>query len=163
MNKSTSFRLLLLGAVAFGMGAMLLGLGSARVRAWPLEPSSAPEPPFISITRAGANAKLNWEHVLESQNYEVWRSDGLPYFDPAASQGNRIADLPAGAYGAGSIVEYIDDGIDRYAADGTVGPVTVIGDDAHNYFWVVRGRNGDGASEPSNRVGEFDFAVVQGG
>ena len=148
--------------MALAVGAMLLGLSATTAWARPDEPAAAPEPPYIFIMRSGSSAKLSWEHVLESDYYEVWRSDGLPYFDPAASQGNRIADLPAGAYGAGSIVEYPDDGIDRFAADGTVGPVTVIGDPAHNYFWVVRGRNGDGASEPSNRVGEFDFAVVKG-
>ena len=42
-------------------------------------------------------------------------------------------------------------------------PVPVIGDVATNYFWVVQARNRDGASGPSNRVGDFDFALTPGG
>ena len=57
----------------------------------------------------------------------------------------------------------IDDGIDRYALDGVVGPVQVIGDLANNYFWAVQARAGDGVSGVINYVGEFDYALVKGG
>lgn len=38
----------------------------------------------------------------------------------------------------------------------------IIGDPAINYYWVVRGQSLDGVSGNSNRVGEFDFALVAG-
>lgn len=130
-------------------------------------PAAAPVAPEISVARVPntANALLSWEHVIESEAYQVWRGIA-PYFDPAQGQGNQIAYLPAGAYGQGSIIEYTDDGVDRYSAgssDTLLPTIQVIGDPATNYFWVVRGQNGDGVSENSNRVGEFDFALVKGG
>jgi len=51
---------------------------------------------------------------------------------------------------------YLDDGATPLPA------VEVIGDVAHQYFWVVRGANDNGVSDNSNRVGEFDFALVPG-
>ncbi len=130
-------------------------------------PAAAPEAPWISVARMPntPNALLSWEHVIESEAYQVWRGTA-PYFEPGSGAGNQIRYIPAGAYGQGSIIEYTDDGVDRYAA-GTGDPllptVQVIGDPATNHFWVVRGQNGDGVSGNSNRVGEFDFALVQGG
>ncbi len=61
------------------------------------------------------------------------------------------------------MIEIVDDGVDRYAVDGVVGPVQVIGDVNHNYFWAVQARAGGSVSGVINYVGEFDFALVKGG
>ena len=98
---------------------------------------------------------------MENEYYEVYRSP-VPYFEPGAAPANRIRDISASGYGSGSVLEYIDDGIDDYAADGTVGPVQVTGDVANNYFWAVQGRTGGNVSGVENYVGEFDFALVKG-
>lgn len=129
----------------------------------PLAPSAAPEAPWVEIERAAnpAHARLFWWHLIENEYYEIYRSP-VPYFEPGDTRANRILDLSAGGYGSGSIVETIDDGIDRYALDGVVGPVQVIGDVANNYFWAVQARSGDGVSGVVNYVGEFGFALVPG-
>lgn len=126
-------------------------------------PRGAPEAPWVEIERAAnpANVRLFWWHFIENEYYEVYRST-VPYFQPGLAPANRILDLSAGGYGSGSIVETIDDGIDRYALDGVVGPVQVIGDVANNYFWAVQARSGDGVSGVINYVGEFDYALVKG-
>ncbi len=76
---------------------------------------------------------------------------------------NRIDDIYAKPYGVGATVSFVDDGTDRYAADGVVPPVMVIGDVQTNYFWVVQARNSSGGvSGVNNIVGEFDFGLVKG-
>lgn len=98
--------------------------------------------PVISIAADGAKAVLSWPHQPPDTAYQVWR-DTLPYFLPA---------------GEGTLV-------DTLAATG--GPMTFddpnrVGNPDVNHFWVVRGVLAGGASGPSNRVGEFDFALVRG-
>ena len=128
------------------------------------ESRSSSAPPDVTIARvAGTNyAKLSWLHVLEANYYEVWRATA-PYFNPPGA-GNEIREINAGPYGVGQTVTYTDDGVDRYAGDGTIPTVQqVIGDVNVNYFWVVRSRNTGGeVSGNSNRVGEFDFNLVPG-
>lgn len=127
-------------------------------------PQGAPEPPWVEIERAPnpAHVRLYWWHLIENEYYEIYRST-IPYFVPRLAPSNRILDLSASGYGSGFIiVETIDDGIDRYAADGTLDPVQVIGDVNHNYFWAVQARTGGSGSGVINFVGEFDFALVKG-
>jgi hypothetical protein len=129
----------------------------------PFGPESAAVPPEIDIARVAGtnNAALNWWHLEENEGYQVWR-DVAPYFDPGAGEGNQVAYRSAASCGSPCFITVIDDGVDRYAADGTLPTVQVIGDVAVNYFWVVRGQNGEGASGNSNRAGEFDFGLVKG-
>jgi len=127
-------------------------------------PQGSPEAPWVEIKRAPnpAYVRLFWVHLIENDYYEIYRSP-VPYFEPGDTRANRILDLSAGGYGSGSEIPVIDDGIDRYALDGVVGPVQVIGDVANNYFWAVQARAGDGVSGVINYVGEFDYALVKGG
>lgn len=126
-------------------------------------PQGGPVPPRISIARDTDpnDAVLNWEHEFENTGYQVWRGK-KPYFDPWAGEGGQIAYRSAEACGQPCSFAVSDDGVDRYPADGTLPEVQVIGDPATNYFWVVRGENADGPSANSNRVGEFDFALMAG-
>lgn len=128
----------------------------------PASPQGIPEAPWVQIKLAPnpSHVRLNWEHWMGNEGYEIYRSP-VPYFEPGVAPANRILDL-SGGYGGGSIVETIDDGIDRYAADDVVGPVQVIGDVQHNYFWAVQARAGGSVSGVINYVGEFDFALVRG-
>ncbi len=119
-------------------------------------PVTPPTPPEVTVVAEGTSAGLSWPHRLDSASYEVWRGTA-PYFDPESrgrAGGQRGRGLPRGR--AGPDMAFTD--------DGTVPPpaVTIIGDPATNYFWVMRSRNGDGVSGVSNRVGEFDFELVAG-
>ncbi len=127
-------------------------------------PSGSPEAPLVQIELAPnpAHVRLYWGHLIENEFYEIYRSP-VPYFEPGVAPANRILDLSSGGYGSGSVIEIVDDGVDRYAVDGVVGPVQVIGDVNHNYFWAVQARAGGSVSGVINYVGEFDFALVKGG
>ncbi|MGQ9768289.1 MAG: C25 family cysteine peptidase [Anaerolineae bacterium] len=116
-------------------------------------PATPPTPPTVAIAARGADAVLSWPHSLDAAQYEVWR-DMAPYFEPDAAV--LVTTQDAGFVGAGASFEFADDGASPPP------PAQVIGDPAANYFWVLRSRNGDGVSELSNRVGEFDFALVPG-
>ena len=124
-------------------------------------PATLPLPPTATLTRLGDSAKLTWPHQLDSASYEVWRGT-TPYFDPAAGQGVLIRTVNPGLAGAGASFSVVDNGIDPPAQ------WPLFGDPAHNYFWVVRSRNGDGVSANTggatntNRKGEFDFQLVPG-
>ncbi len=118
-------------------------------------PATPPNPPAVAIAAGDASARLSWPHSLDSSQYEVWRGTA-PYFDPDAGGAALVTTVDAGFRGAGPGFEQADDGTSPPPA------VQIIGDPATNYFWVVRSRNGDGASEPSNRVGEFDFRLTPG-
>ncbi len=181
MNRHTSYRL--------GRGLLLLGLlvtllaagGSA---AWASEtpggvndsraagPDAAFDPPQIAIAKNSTTSiKLTWFHPATSITlYQAWRSEA-PYFTPPA-QGTKIDsyEFQSGVYGVDTPFGYVDNGACGYfIANGApqtckqqVPPVTVLGDAAHNYFWVVRAGNAIPEYENSNRVGEFDFALVPG-
>lgn len=129
----------------------------------PFGPHAVPEPPYIHVQRSGANAQLYWLHVgIDAAYYEIYRSTS-PYPEPQTPPANRISDLPASAYATGSEVQYLDDGKDRYADDGTLLTVQVIGDVQTNYFWVVQARSSSNeTSGGSNLVGEFDFSLARG-
>ena len=118
-----------------------------------------------AAVEAGAtDATLAWLHRPEDPYYEVWRGSA-PYFDPAAGEGNQVAEIECESCLSGAAVSYTDDGADGYYAepdDPQLPAVQVIGDVTTNYFWVVRGRSGGHVSGNSNRVGEFDFALAPG-
>lgn len=129
----------------------------------PLAPEAAAVAPEIAIARVAGtnNAALSWWHLEENEGYQLWR-DVTPFFDPGAGEGNQVADRSAASCGSNCYITVIDDGVDRYSADGTLPAVQVVGNAAVNYFWVVRGQSGDGASGNSNRAGEFDYDLVTG-
>ncbi len=122
---------------------------TAEFVAWPVVPS-------LTIAGEGSAARLSWPHQAANQTYQVWREADQPYFDPDGGQGTHIADVAAGSALAGEPLVYVDDGTTPAP------PVAIIGDPSHQYFWVVRGVNGAGVSDSSNRVGEFDFVLVPG-
>ncbi len=129
----------------------------------PFEPAGAAVAPNISVARiAGtSNALLSWEHEEENDGYQVWRGT-TPYFN-LPGQGGQIRYSSAASCGQPCYFNITDDGLDYFPADGTLPEVQVIGDTAANFFWVVRGQNGESVSDNSNRVGEFDYALVPGG
>ncbi len=141
-----------------------------------LGPDAAPNPPPISIeTASSSSIALLWEHTDQTATvYQVWRSES-PYFDPNVGQGTKVDEytFPSGLYGLGAEFRYIDNGSCGYFLVGmppqqpkTCTPqspaVTVLGDVAHNYFWVLRAGNSGGEFDFANRVGEFDYRLVKG-
>lgn len=103
-------------------------------------------PPIVSIERNGALARLSWKPAPQYVSYEVWRST-RPYFSPDDPGLDPPALVPAPPAGV-DIVTYDDAG--------------AIGNVALNYAYVIRGVTAAGAKGESNRVGEFDFAIVPG-
>ncbi len=168
-------------AVVVIFGLLLATVWPTAVSAAPAAPESVwsssgpvavPDAPRVSIQRGpsaicSTNASnvicLYWPHVgQDAAFYEIYRSN-QPYPQPGVPPANRIMDLPAGAYGQGSTVSYLDDGLDNYAGDGTIATVQVVGDVQNNYFWVVQSRSGSNeTSGGSNWVGEFDFSLTKG-
>lgn len=130
---------------------MLFGDPALRLRV----PATPPTSPTVAVEAKGADAVLSWSHQLDSSQYEVWRGTA-PYFDPDAAEGDLVSTVDAGFVAAGASFQFTDDGTNPPP------PVQIIGDPDTNYFWVLRSRNRDAASGLSNRVGEFDFALVAG-
>lgn len=180
--KRTTFRCRLLTTVMLALvaawaGSAALAQGVIDDDAGPavrrfadtISPGAAPVAPSLSIWRSGGSAIVSWYHESEDTGYEVWRST-LPYFDPALGEGNKLIDFSSGPASTGDPFDCTDNGntvnctlnSSPFAGSDPSPNVTVIGDVNTNYFWVVRGRNGDGVSDNSNRVGEFDFALVPG-
>ena len=79
-------------------------------------------------------------------SYQVWRYT-QPYFSPDDVGPELRGTVPTPAPGT-ELVTYDDAG--------------AIGDVDLNYFYVVRGINAAGTTGDSNRIGEFDFALVPG-
>jgi hypothetical protein len=112
------------------------------------------EPPSVSIRRNGTSAiDLTWLHLEPNSAYQVWRGEA-PYFQPA-TEGSQIGAIDGAAYPTGATVTFVDDG----AASP---PAAIVGDPDRNYFWLARGSNVRTVSADSNRVGEFDFALMRG-
>lgn len=144
------------------------GSGAAQA-----SPQAAPNPPDVSIGHSGSSINLSWEHPDVSLTlYQIWRSEA-PYFDPDQNEGALLDSLSfqSSVYGEWTPFGYVDDGACGYfvISDAPQLPctpqaptVTVVGDVAHNYFWVVRVGNDSDDFAISNRVGEFDYALVKG-
>ncbi len=114
-----------------------------------------PKAPLASAMRSDSSLALSWPAVTYNisnepttiTGYGIWRST-TPYFNPAdaVSSSTQVTTTLS--------LSWTD--------DGSVGSITPIGDVDNNYFYVVRAKNGSGWSANSNRVGEFDFAIVPG-
>ena len=173
MSKTRLNRLL----VALLIGLLAVG-GVAQAREAPLiepaDPDAAPNPPQVYISRSGSAIQMDWEHIDQTTTiYQVWRSED-PAFDPHAGQGTLIDSysFSKGLFGLGSPFTFVDNGIcGTYTWPTFMGGcrypqnprVTVTGDVAHNYFWVVMAGNDANELDFANRVGEFDFALVKAG
>jgi hypothetical protein len=97
-----------------------------------------PGSPSLSIAwDAPDTATLSWTAVPAAAQYRLFR-DTAPYFAPAEPPHHVTAALSFSDAGA-------------------------VGDPAVNHFYVVTSGCSTGfASDPSNRVGEFDFALLPG-
>lgn len=153
--------------IVLGVALALLAAAAATAgaREGPVEdaalPDGSPVEPWISSARVPGtnNVELSWEHLSENGAYQVWRGT-TPYFDPALGQGNQIYLWDTIS---GDTLTYPDDGSDYYPTyDPNLPRLQILGIPAVNYFWVVRGQSGPDVSANSNRVGEFDFALVAG-
>jgi hypothetical protein len=132
-------------------------------------PVAAWDPPHITIAAQGSTIVLGWFYENDSiKKYAVWRSE-LPYFNIGAGQGTSLGLLNWGAGGIGAAFQFVDSGSTGcfYAGGSPYGcqtqspTVQVVGNTAHNYFWIVRA--GDASAwQFDNRVGEFDFGLTPG-
>jgi hypothetical protein len=97
-----------------------------------------PPSPALSIGLSGATtASLTWSAVANAGQYRLFR-DTAAYFSP---------DEPA--YQVTDALDFSDAG--------------AAGDPDVNHFYVVKAGCSSGfAGDPSNRVGEFDFALAAG-
>ena len=123
--------------------------------------------PAITVGRVpgASHANLTWPNRTEDAFYDVWRGTA-PYFEPAQDARNQIAHFSGEPFAMAGEVSYLDEGVDGYSSgldDPRLDDVQVIGDVSANYFWVVRRRSGESESGNSNRVGEFDYALVRTG
>jgi len=113
---------------------------------------TSPVPAAVSnlgLGKWGANAALTWSHTDNNvHHYEVWRANNAPYFNPGDPGSTKLADVAATC--SGNSMTYTD------TSSG-------LGDTANNSFYVAYAVNSAGQkSGLSNRVGEFDFALVRG-
>lgn len=97
--------------------------------------------PALQIAAGGADVQLSWTHLTPNQKYQVWR-DVAPYFDPAQSEGTLLTTLDA------------TPGTMTYPDPGRIG--------GQPDFYLARGWVVGEPSGPSNRVGEFSFALTPG-
>ncbi len=120
-------------------------------------PVPLPVAPDVDITHSTSEGvDLSWPHLEPDATYQVWRG-ASPYFDPdVEGEGVQVGTVDA------KVAGYAPADPAGFNDDGAVGIVQVVGDADNNYFWVVRGANWRGVSDNSNRVGEFDFALVRG-
>lgn len=97
-----------------------------------------PARPALSIVlSAPATAGLSWTSVVDAAQYRLFR-DTAPYFTPVEP-----------ACHVTSALAYSDSG--------------AVGDPLVNHFYVVKSGCSTGfTSDPSNRVGEFDFTLLPG-
>ncbi len=103
-------------------------------------------PPLISAARDIGNVtKISWKHVSQYTTYQVWRST-RPYFSPYDVDAEQI----------GAVSGPFSEDVVFHDNPGAIGNVET------NYFYIVRGINAAGMAGISNRVGEFDFALVPG-
>ncbi len=125
------------------------------------EPAGAAVAPNISVAIAGtarfSRAGSTKRKTTDTRSGVAQRRMNLP------GQGGTDQVQPAKPCGQPCYFNITDDGPDYFPADGTLPEVQVIGDTAANFFWVVRGQNGESVSDNSNGAGEFDYALVPGG
>lgn len=120
---------------------MLSDRNGVQIPATPVDGSTittAPGNPVLAIRALSAStARLSWTAVAGIAEYRLYR-DAAPYFAPAEP-----------AYHVTTALSYDD---------------AALGNPAENHYYVVRAACANNfASTPSNRTGEFDFALVPGG
>jgi hypothetical protein len=103
-------------------------------------------PPLVSAAAGGGSAvKITWKHVSQYTTYRVYRSL-QPFFSPEDFDAE-LAGTVTGPFGADVVF---------YDNPGTIGDVSL------NYYYAVQGVNAFNTAAVSNRVAEFDFALVPG-
>jgi len=112
--------------------------GGAYTLAGGFWPCSAPGAVTdVAVTQLNAaDARLSWGGTGV---FDVWRSTS-PYFAPGDSGSQQIGDHVTSPFTASGI----------------------LGNPAVNHYFIVLAQNVCGASGPSNRTGEFDFALTPG-
>lgn len=104
----------------------------------------------LRIARSGMDAQLRWSVPgAQVDSYELWRGT-TPYFvAPSVDDKVTLVDM--------EMCDLIEGTV-------TCTDAAAFGDPAVNTFYVVLAVGASGErSAPSNRVGEFDFALEQGG
>lgn len=122
--------------------SMLSDRNGIEILATPVDGSTTtttPGNPVLAIRALSTStARLSWTAVAGIAEYRLYR-DVAPYFAPAEP-----------AYHVTTALSYDD--------------AAALGDPAENHYYVVRAACANGfASSPSNRTGEFDFALEPGG
>lgn len=102
-----------------------------------------------------SDALVNWTHSdpINVDYYELWRSRGVPYFEPATCT---ACSLVAETTGLSVIVSDSPPGFNPVC--GSTGAELLSGFD----FYRVRAVNSDGASAPSNELGVVTYSLLQG-
>jgi len=101
----------------------------------------------LGIAKESGRAKLSWPAIttdldgvaIHHVEYSVYRAIGEPYFTPSTPYATAVTAL--------------------FYQDSDTG---VLSDPAHNAFYLVTATNAGLASDASNRVGSFNFALVTG-
>jgi len=119
----------------FNAGAHTGGVYTLNGGYWRCQTATAPTDVAISIA-SSTDATLTW---TAGGIYDVWQGTS-PYFSPGDADSTRIGE--------------------NVTPDMTLN--NILGNTASQYSFLVLTANGCGVSGPSNRTGEFDFAVVPG-
>ncbi len=97
--------------------------------------------PVVTIKRMGtSDIRLDWPADPDATSFEVWRGTNSPYFAPGET-----CTAPACTSVTTNSAVYPGDS----------------GSTANNYTYVVRAVKGSAKSAPSQRTGEFDFALTR--
>lgn len=117
------------------------GNGNAVCDTGAYEATPPPPAPTLGIQLSGSDVVLTWTAV-SGASYEVWRAANSPYFAPGVA-------CAAPDCTAVTTTTWSHTGAANNVAD--------------NFVYVVIAVTAAGRSAPSNRVGEFDFALTPGG
>jgi hypothetical protein len=104
------------------------------------------DPPAVSISRSGSNVTLQWPAVAGATSYEVWWGTNTPYFGVGAN----CATTPASC----TVINAPTNPPSFTQAGGS-------GNTTNNHTYLVRAVSGISKSAPSNRTGEFDYALTR--
>lgn len=100
------------------------------------------DPLVVTIDLSGNDVALSWNAAsVPVWRYEVWRAADDPYFAPGSA-----CTAPACTTTTATNITFVGD----------------AGDPSTNYTYLVLAVNLGGRSDPSNRVGEFDFGLLPG-
>ncbi len=103
--------------------------------------------PTLTISRSGDDVLLSWTHDPAFAGYQVWYST-QPYFVPGA-----VCDAPPAGMACAAVT----------APTSSFTHIGAAADTANNHAYLLLGVDAAGQrSDPSNRVGEFGFALTPG-